>query len=940
MFDFNNATKSTDFVQNLNKHLLTKEVQHLFSHEESNFYGMIYSLRGYLMSGLNTVIGKRQEFDSIWINYNSIKESFSDDIYSYLITNFLKNTLKAEKKLALEYLFLDETDIHYRFIELTNDFEWIQYFFQKYPVLEASINSFIETQMIFCDTLLKCITNDIIELREHFEFSGLLENIELYKGDLHCGNKSVCKLIFTDRNIYYKPRSFRNDQILMQLLQNEDLILKVPPFIEKNDYGYCKDIFNSQHDGLSQKKTEDYFYQLGKVIKFVTCNQLEDIIGENLVYSNGSLFLIDSESIFMPKIIDENNRFYKQSKLFELSVIGTSSIPSKIGIFEYDYSFVLPSKRSKSRNIKNDQELFNFIFKKEAIDTYLPDFYLIENEDEYITCIRRLIFGYKDYEVKIQLEAINQVDQNMTRIIVRDTSRYAQLIDYLFTPEFLIDKEVFLRQIAVLLPMEDEKLAEINRSEVDQILNLDIPMFYLSNGNLYNDKKELIIQNFYKKEDRLVGIHDHLFNEKILFSNLLMQLPDKNIFKNLLGSVSKLKLTEHNLIKSQVLNVILSNIHYNEVPLILNPIPDTNNLEFSKRFSATISLMKTGLYDGTDGLLLAILNAQKNNKSPESKQAIEQLSKLGYSIFKSSFNNIGFEDFGFFHSASASIISFIIYNEIYLNQNGDFLLDQFIQQLLKYLKKEENLNFSFVDGICSTLLFLLNNAHLFGGHVNSELEAQIKTTLSKFLSVTEEKSTDINTLLSKWNMRSENAGFLILLNALEKKNSSDSFISVKKAELTKQLMNDLEYILNNIQKSDINYSWYTGISGIISLLISVEDSKSSNLFTMFTDKLNFENMNGFGLSGGNLGPLIINEKLSDLNQSKANRSDNTVFEDLFHLNGDIYMKSMIYFGLYNGLSGFLVYNNDEGMEFLIPDNKWLLLDSSFFSRVFYTCAYL
>ncbi|AEA42273.1 DUF4135 domain-containing protein [Fluviicola taffensis] len=923
MFDFNTTSESIDFIQNLNKHILIEENQQVFPFAENNFYGMIFPLKRYITTNLNTIIKKKQGTDTNWASYSSITESFSNDMYSYLITELLRNTLKAEKKLALEHAFIDEADTHYQFVELTNDSEWIRYFFQKYPVLETLINHFIETQLLFCNTLLERITNDIKELQGFFQFSGKLENIELYKGDLHCGNKSVCKLIFTDRNIYYKPRNFRNDQILMQLLENEDLILKIPPFIEKGDYGYSKDIFNSQNDVPSHKKTEDYFYQLGKVIKFITCNQLEDIIGENLIYSNGNLFLIDSESIFMPKIIDENNRFHQQSKLLELSVAGTSSIPSKIGLFEYDYSFILPSKRSKSRNINNDQELFNFIFKKEVIDTYLPDFYLIENSEGYIACIYHLISGYKDYQVETKTDTINQIDQNMTRIIVRDTARYAQLMDYLYHPEFLIDKEIFLRQLAVLLPMKEEKLADINRSEVNQILKLDIPMFYLSSGNLYNDRKELIIHDFYKKEERLMKVYDHVFNEKILFSNLLMQLPDKDIFNNLFGNVSKLKITESNLM-SQVVDIIQSNIYYNEVPLILNPIPDTSNLQISKRFSATISLMKTGLYDGTDGLLLAISNLKEKDKSQESKQVIEQLSKFGHSVFRSSLENLGFSDFGLFHSASASIISFIIYDMIYIKSNNNLLLERFIQQFSNYLKQEEDLNFSFVDGISSTILFLVNNSHLFEDKTNSEFEDQIKATLNKFSHVIEER--DIN-ILRKWDMRSQTAGFLILLNTLEKKNISDNFIAAKKAELTNQLINDIEFILNNIHTLDNNYSWYTGFSGIISLLISLEIPESTNLLSIFSEKSSFENINGFGLSGGSLGLLLINQQLADLNPSKYNKTVNMTFEDLFHLDGDIHMKSMTYFGLYNGLSGFLAYGNDESIEFLIPNNKWLSLEN-------------
>ncbi|WP_236726557.1 type 2 lantipeptide synthetase LanM [Streptococcus equinus] len=52
------------------------------------------------------------------------------------------------------------------------------------------------------------LKNDLDEIKLNFNIDGNVEKIEFAKGDSHSGKESVIKIKFSDKDIFYKPKSY------------------------------------------------------------------------------------------------------------------------------------------------------------------------------------------------------------------------------------------------------------------------------------------------------------------------------------------------------------------------------------------------------------------------------------------------------------------------------------------------------------------------------------------------------------------------------------------------------------------------------------------------------------------------------------------------------------------------------------------------------------
>jgi lantibiotic modifying enzyme len=329
-------------------------------------------------------------------------------------------------------LLEDEKNEKTFILKITNNKEWIYYFFKKYPVCYFLISNFIEKQINYLKEIIYHLEKDNKQLFNVFDIKGKITCIELAKGDLHRDNRSVCKIYFEKGTIFYKPRGFKIDRLINEVLLKVDTILKIPKFIDKSTYGYCENILNNEEIiNKDSSKTLNYFFELGKVIRIINDLQIEDIINDNIIHSNGYLYLIDIESVFVPKVVYKSNLHGFFNLLEMHSPLSTGTIPNRQGVFEYSNSIILPSKISSDGKIKKikNQDFFNQNFDRTESDTHLPTFYSIDSTLHFEKYCEILKKGYSKNQLSnLNINSIiNEINKFEVRVIFRETVKYFQL---------------------------------------------------------------------------------------------------------------------------------------------------------------------------------------------------------------------------------------------------------------------------------------------------------------------------------------------------------------------------------------------------------------------------------------------------------------------------------------------------------------------------------
>lgn len=925
----NNIFLDKDLSQNVLFDFVFKNCKTLeaetIPYEEGNFYGALFQLYEVIDENIQNILEK---VESELLNKDSLRTSLSNHIYVYIINHLISKVLLSEKKLAIEYLLKNSEDFDRDFIcEVSNNEEWIYYFFEKYPLTFFLISNFLEKQFIYAQSVLENVIKDHKQLQSEFLIQGTLNEIHIAQGDLHNKNKSVCKLFFENGIIYYKPRSFEPEILVNSIINKNDLIIRIPKFLDKKEYGYSENIINRCQEEKSFKRTTDYFYEIGRALKMFTRFQFEDIINENVIYSNGFLYLIDLECVFIPKIFSLENRLIDHSKILSLSPIGTAAIPYKQGIYEYPYSILLPSRKTVNNNSKTKLNSNTFIFERDENDSHLPEYYFINDKYEYVICVNKLIQGYSHPIIEDNIN--EEIENTPTRLIVRETMKYFELQMHVKSPEFLTNSDEYYKQFAVILPKSDEEENSrvIKQSEHSQLLEGDIPAFYLKNGHLLNGNKDCIIENYYTKQHRIQNTNSNIKFEKLIHDAMILQLPDIDIFDYYFSKIKNKNINCPDLddIYSQIAQFLEDRVFaINGQNYLLNGYVDPEKLNINNVFVSNLSLLKPGLYDGSDGLVLSYFSAfHKKNKFIST--SFDLIINQNINSFKDALKKEISDELSVFKFPNSTIVTtFLKFKSTKDSKEFNEICDLFLSNFLAGIKKKESLiNYSFTEGISSTLLFINNNITFFSKNLITEIYILIGQFLLEDIRITNEKF-EKGSLLD-WNLSSSKSGKMICLKILSNYFKSEEIYTLEFQKFEDNFIDD--FLNDNLSNSilNTNQSWLTGLNGTMALGLTVENEKLNPLFVKYyTERTNNYKLSSFSLSGGVFGSLHIMKIIEDrkiVNQSSL--KNKISFDSLFNLNGNEILKTMLPLGMYNGISGFFHINYNNNFDILIPSEKWL-----------------
>lgn len=613
----------------------------------ADYFYSIYQINSYIIRKVSLEI---KRIEKLIKNKDCLIEKISNQAILLLKDEYLSYVLVHEYEIA-KIGFLEEVVNENKFgtyIELTNKPEWLDYFFDKYPVLKERVEGFINNFFVNFNSLIFNIENDFSKLKNCFclpEFIKIID-FELFLGDFHQNNKFVAKIEFENsKNIFFKPRNFTNEIFFNDLIQffnlNEaDIRCIIPKSLDCIQYSWTEEIIG-QNNFTSETELAEFWCNQGKLLFLFYLLRTTDIIPDNLLIADNKPGYFDLECITsIPKYKNQNTiRSY-----FEESIINTGMLPVWMINNNYErnilsstfFKFNSQIVEKKIWKQKGNSHEFKYTTDVEKFsnfdDKHLPKYnkYITELSPLYLKDVEK---GFKFlYELTLKKEKTiktficdkaNNIS-NKQRIILHPTSVYSLLIREINIPEELQGKTSIDNIILSII-----RYSETDNNKIDsfklldsikkQLYRLDIPYFYFDIekgclvdglGNIlnkdweFNPKEEIL-----KKIDSLskIDLSNQLsiLNKTVEFIFQIRGMDSKRLsFKNIFLSEKKFSLDTN--LKNRLLNTaiaigdkLLNNaIKIDDTINWVSKVRDPNDGRYQ------VSLLNYDLYDGLSGIVM------------------------------------------------------------------------------------------------------------------------------------------------------------------------------------------------------------------------------------------------------------------------------------------------------------------------------------------------
>lgn len=713
----------------------------------------------YAVHGINLYVHNKWSTKFSFLLFPNIQDvcyEIGTSIINSYIEEFKKNiypTFAHEFNILIEENFI-LNDFSYFIEETSNDIEWIEYFFTKYPVLLDNLDKIISFAISFALEFLSNLNNDIYDVEKKFNIiSNDFTSCRVFSGDNHNNQRSVAKLQFGTKTVFYKPRNLNMEVKTYELftfLQSLGLkeSIYIPVTLTKTNYAWMAGV--DYKEVVCETDLKEFYFNQGINLAVFHIIGATDLIGENIIAHGKLPCYFDLECILHPNLVNEKDiNIYQTScmaaNFIQTSVLKTCLLPQ--------YSFVTNKFQGISNsglsvisgsipqlNTKKDVK---FIRKYEVVDflssnEHIPSY---ENKkhisSEFLTEIISgfsntydLIEGKKE-EVKI---FINSNFQGIkTRILYRPTYIYSKLINESFLPIYLNSSKKRNELFSFLKNSAFKSANNLNiiNSEISQLENLDIPIFYtFSNStDIISEDNSVISRNFFTESGIMASNNkiESMSNDDKLKQIEIIELSfcihegyqiKKDTFFgddydfHLLDDFRLLKITEIDSTTHKIedeINTIFKKVQskgfhkkgeYSYFGLTQTP-----------RYTWDISHQGINLFDGTDGLSFFYLNLYKVFNNLEALNIGKKIIEKGLEQFyfhEKYYSKIqGFNKTSLFNHP----ISTFYVAEYYLQENVDlnYISQKDIDKILLWIEKYylDDRDYDILGGGAGTILYLL-----------------------------------------------------------------------------------------------------------------------------------------------------------------------------------------------------------------------------------------
>ncbi|MFD7169306.1 type 2 lanthipeptide synthetase LanM family protein [Streptomyces violascens] len=423
------------------------------------------------------------------------------------------------------------------FVEQLADPGYQMKFWNRYPVLARRVTEvleqWIETRLRFAHHLQEGLRDidHVLFVGENDDYGSVMEErviseITFGHGDLHNGGQSVARVEFTDGDaVIYKPRSLGVDtvyaELLAQLGRDVGLHLDTPRVVDRGDHGWVEVVRPTRC--ASRSEAADFYQRLGVQLALFYVLNGTDLHIENLIAAGAHPVFIDLEALFHPasgsapvwEAASNPASADPASEALYSSVLSTGLLPGKSLIGQEgsgptrttDLSGINGSEgqpwlvpvlvpenqgTDRVRLVSREVEVPGAENRPRAADGSLID--PGEFVDDVLTGFSLGYSWLREHRNELlgPTGLITQFADKPVRYLHRATHVYGKVLTESFHPVFVRDALDREQSVARLCdgwqgaPHRDE----IIRSEMDAILNGDIPFFQALPGG-----RDLILGN-------------------------------------------------------------------------------------------------------------------------------------------------------------------------------------------------------------------------------------------------------------------------------------------------------------------------------------------------------------------------------------------------------------------------------------------------------------
>ena len=402
---------------------------------------------------------------------------------------------------------------------LSRSEEWQEYFFESYPELK----DYLKSEYSKLRNLIERVLTDFGNDREALAIEKELIEIEIGEGDFHNGVCTCC-LKFSDGTLlFYKPRSLRGDQRVIEffLEQQEKLQLDIFYPVDNRDFtthgwSFAVDVSECQ----TIEAVKNYYVGLGVLTAFCHALKIEDLIYDNIICADGKIALIDLECILCTNLPFDEKKIPILSTLAghlnRESIVKSGIIPRHTyggknndgesdGALNYLPNRSVAEKKFKSViiNDQNEEET-HFISEEKHVPRLKGQHqastsFLKEYTSGFETGYQHVLNHKESFIALVQsLVGIE------SRIIWRPTKIYSTILNESFNESYLSSVN---GRNGLFQRMENGLasgiLTEIVDSEIEQLSESDIPAFkkIIGTNNVFDFSGKSLNVNYYFQSD-------------------------------------------------------------------------------------------------------------------------------------------------------------------------------------------------------------------------------------------------------------------------------------------------------------------------------------------------------------------------------------------------------------------------------------------------------
>lgn len=516
------------------------------------------------------------------------------------------------------------------YFKTLSDNQNILNFYKKYPLLARLLT---ETTQNYIENLFTLLSDYTVNKDLIMEILGIDCNekiiaIEFGKGDTHASGKTVAILHFEKSKIVYKPKNLEIAVAYNKFIEwlNSNFSkpqVKTYKIVALENSTFEEYILPGSCENFQEIK--EYFTNFGKLAAVLYILRGTDFHMENIMADKQFPIVVDLETLLQqqnPYKKSKNENFYIELgyKIAKNSISRTALFPG-IGIkANLDLSGLSGNEQEvpfETEVIVNDQTDEVRYSKETGILKRANNIPKVSGKEVYHhEYIEEIIDGFKTiyeffYMNKEEIkEKIKIFKKTKTRVLIRNTMNYAQMLEYSYLPDCMESAKGREQLFENMWKFSIEQ-KEVIKSEVYDLLHNDIPIFftYTDATFIINSRGERLHQYFQKSNySKLIENIDKLSMEKCSKQISNIRLLTKQYDTVTLSTRNKIKISEIGLKPTTKVDFVskaceVADFLMNQA----NEDPKTNKILFEcivpKEDGWAIGVSNESFYNGLSGLL-------------------------------------------------------------------------------------------------------------------------------------------------------------------------------------------------------------------------------------------------------------------------------------------------------------------------------------------------